>query len=224
MFALAVAAALVTPVSGPLDTVPDLAPESVIYAIDYEAVFQEPDPLWRPTVPPPAPVVVPGAIDYQAPVVPVVVTPPPPPPPPPAPPVAPSAPVAPGVDWIAVARTAPNGEVPAQALCGLSWDPGAVLRCDGAMALERAADAGMPRVAMTSTYRTYADQVAVKAARGAWAARPGTSNHGWGVAIDIPEPARSWLHQHPEYGWINPAWAKPGGAGMTEEWHFEYTG
>lgn len=81
---------------------------------------------------------------------------------------------------------------------------------------------GMPAVEITSTYRSYDQQVAVKASRGSWAARPGTSNHGYGVAIDTPEPARSWLHRNgAAYGWVNPAWAK---TEKFEPWHFEHNG
>jgi LAS superfamily LD-carboxypeptidase LdcB len=80
----------------------------------------------------------------------------------------------------------------------------------------------MPTVGMTDAYRSFDEQVAVKASRGGWAAKPGTSNHGHGVAIDIPEPARSWLHRNgASYGWVNPAWAK---SEKYEPWHFEYVG
>jgi hypothetical protein len=26
----------------------------------------------------------------------------------------------------------------------------------------------------------------------------------------------------PRYGWINPAWAQPGGSGPQEAWHWEF--
>ena len=52
-------------------------------------------------------------------------------------------------------------------------------------------------------------------------AKPGTSNHEGGDAIDVPEPTRTWLHRNgAAYGWINPAWAKR--AATLEPWHFEY--
>lgn len=38
---------------------------------------------------------------------------------------------------------------------------------------------------ISSTYRTYNDQIATKANRGVMAATPGWSNHGFGLAIDI---------------------------------------
>lgn len=165
-------------------------------------------------------VVVPSDVDFNpGETVASTVTLPPPPPPPPPPPT----PVFDVGAAVARAISAPNGQIPADALCGLSWDASALLRCDAAQALEAAAGAGMPTVAITSTYRSYADQVAVKAERGRFAATPGTSNHGHGVAIDMPEPARSWLHRYgAAYGWHNPAWAKD--PARLEVWHFEYTG
>ena len=45
---------------------------------------------------------------------------------------------------------------------------------------------------------------------------PGTSRHESGLALDLPEPARSWVRKHgAEYGWI-------GGLVRGEPWHFEY--
>lgn len=52
-------------------------------------------------------------------------------------------------------------------------------------------------------------------------ALPGTSLHEKGNALDLPEPARSWMHKHgEEYGWVNPPWAKL--PAFYEPWHFEY--
>ena len=80
---------------------------------------------------------------------------------------------------------------------------------------------------------------------GTAAARPGTSKHGWGQAIDLgPDSKRGdlgfgskdnpklpdvkekweWMDKNaPDYDWINPGWAKLRGAGY-EPWHFEYIG
>lgn len=60
-------------------------------------------------------------------------------------------------------------------------------------------------------------------------ASPGTSNHGWGLAVDLCPSAYSgdagrWLHEvGPAYGWANPAWAHRGGDGPCSPWHWEYT-
>lgn len=117
-----------------------------------------------------------------------------------------------------------NGQIPAEALCALWWSPGDLLRCDAAAALNDAVSAGMPVVPLTDSYRSLADQYAVKASLGALAAPPGTSVHGLGLAIDVPEPARSWLAaEGAAFGWVNPAWALPGGV-KPEPWHFEFVG
>ncbi|HWV79445.1 MAG TPA: M15 family metallopeptidase, partial [Isoptericola sp.] len=81
---------------------------------------------------------------------------------------------------------------------------------------------------ITDGFRSYSQQVATKAAKGYLAAVPGTSNHGWGLAVDIcPETYSGsrwdWLAANaPAYGWDNPDWARPGGS-KYEPWHWEYT-
>jgi LAS superfamily LD-carboxypeptidase LdcB len=63
------------------------------------------------------------------------------------------------------------------------------------------------------------------------AAKPGTSKHGWGQAMDIggfgKGPGNAyfdWMEINAKkYGWINPAWAKKPGPGY-EPWHWEYIG
>jgi hypothetical protein len=53
------------------------------------------------------------------------------------------------------------------------------------------------------------------------AAVPGTSNHGWGLAVDCPwAEAQAWLLRHgPDYGW-----AHDEGLRVGEPWHFRYIG
>lgn len=79
-------------------------------------------------------------------------------------------------------------------------------------------------------YRDYAGQVRMKqvwTARGKPnnAARPGTSNHGWGVAedLDVHLPGvLKWMHANgPKWGWDAPTWAVDG-IGTEENWHFEF--
>ena len=98
---------------------------------------------------------------------------------------------------------------------------------------------------VTSIFRTLEDQKRVQKSRGAAAAKPGTSAHGWGIAIDIRELYRlvdgsSNLEANKKarekdiykfiastgekYGWYNP-WRLADGAGKMDEcWHFEYWG
>ena len=53
------------------------------------------------------------------------------------------------------------------------------------------------------------------------AARPGTSNHGWGIAVDIPSAdAQAWIMRNgARYGWTNTE-----GARVNEPWHMGYVG
>ena len=77
---------------------------------------------------------------------------------------------------------------------------------------------------ISSTYRTYNDQIATKANRGVMAATPGWSNHGFGLAIDIRGTPleKRWIQQNgPQYGWWHPTWARPDGR-RPEDWHYEY--
>jgi hypothetical protein len=130
-----------------------------------------------------------------------------------------------------------NGELPVSALCPL-WDaPGEMLRADAAAAFNRMSKAfdgafGEP-LCVTASYRTYQRQVELYATMPAgYAAVPGTSNHGWGLAVDLcggiqvdNSPEHQWLLDHAAaFDWFHPAWAMPGGAGPHEPWHWEYAG
>lgn len=119
-----------------------------------------------------------------------------------------------------------NGLLPSSALCDLSFAPGEVLHCDAAAALERADSAYFAQTGthleVSSSYRSYGAQVATRYTKGGLAARPGTSNHGWGLAADFEPASAAWLRTHGEaYGWVHPRWARVGGA-KPESWHLEY--
>jgi LAS superfamily LD-carboxypeptidase LdcB len=128
-----------------------------------------------------------------------------------------------------------NGQIPDHLLSELPWAPGSVLRADAAhqlALLNEAFAAHFGRdLAITDSYRSYADQVAVKRSRGRWAAQPGTSNHGYGVAVDLGGGIASfgsaeyeWMRANAgEFGWENPAWAQQGGS-KPEPWHWEFSG
>lgn len=128
----------------------------------------------------------------------------------------------------------PNGLIPPSALCGVGIGSHA-LRCDAAQAfveMSRAHAAQTGRgLCITDSYRTFTSQVDLYRRKPALAAVPGTSNHGWGVAIDMcggvesfSSPAYRWMAQNgPSYGWVNPHWARQGG-GREEPWHWEYVG
>ncbi|GAB2489819.1 hypothetical protein GCM10027063_33890 [Promicromonospora xylanilytica] len=126
-----------------------------------------------------------------------------------------------------------NGRIPATVLCPLDFAPGHMLRCDAAERLTALSHAFMREfgypIPITDSYRSYVAQVAVAHAKPHLAAVPGTSNHGWGLAVDLSDPISGgtskeyvWLRVHgPDYGWDNPSWARRDGA-KPEPWHFEF--
>jgi hypothetical protein len=73
------------------------------------------------------------------------------------------------------------------------------------------------------SYRTYAEQQyfwnLYTSGRGNLAARPGTSNHGWGVAVDVATMTMARLiNQHgASFGWQK-RWSDA----PSEWWHFKY--
>lgn len=111
-----------------------------------------------------------------------------------------------------------NGRLPDSALA--LADTGAngpqLLRADVAAVWRSWLAQGMPAGCLTSGYRDRSEQAAEveRARRGETpsAAPVGTSFHGEGVAVDVAEPARAWLH----------AWGGPAAVFDTvrgEPWH-----
>ena len=126
----------------------------------------------------------------------------------------------------------PNGLIPPSAMCEIGVGSHR-LRCDAAaawraMAAAYAADLGT-RMCITDSYRPYASQVRLYGQKPALAAVPGTSNHGWGLAVDLcggiesfGTPQHTWLLANAgRFGWLHPDWAKQGN-GREEPWHWEY--
>lgn len=136
----------------------------------------------------------------------------------------------PGCDGIRRPATK-NGQIPADSLCTL-FDGHTRLRADAAVALAKLDEAYVAKfgsdMCLADGYRTLAQQYAVKAEKGGLAATPGTSNHGWGLAIDFCSRetvgARwTWLKENGSlYGFQNPSWAQAGGQGPHEPWHWEF--
>ena len=122
-----------------------------------------------------------------------------------------------------------NGRMSNDSMCTI-WDRQHLLRSDAAVALAELNHLFKLRfgrnVCLTSTYRTYAAQVRVKRERGYLAATPGTSNHGWGIALDLcrtdyrGEYGDWWRANAPAFGWHNPDWAKK--RSLYEPWHWEF--
>jgi len=148
--------------------------------------------------------------------------------------------------WVTSVPTADgdgsNGHMPAAAMCAIGWGTDQLgftqyLRCDAADALTALNDAYRAAFGasldLDLTYRSYADQVAMKAALGGLAATPGTSSHGLGLALDVQEWPETygfgteryqWLVTHgPTYGWYAPERVREGQP-FAEYWHFEYGG
>ncbi|MFV0287671.1 MAG: M15 family metallopeptidase [Demequina sp.] len=119
-----------------------------------------------------------------------------------------------------------NGNVSSDSLCEVDFAAGHSLQCDAAAALE-AADADYyaetgDHLTLTDSYRSYASQVRTRAIKGSLAATPGTSNHGWGMAVDLDYASATWLTENgARYGWVHPTWARSGGS-KPEWWHLEY--
>lgn len=114
-----------------------------------------------------------------------------------------------------------NGKLPASDLAPI---PGGELQKDAAAAWNAPggpADAGLRPGGSMSSYRTYEEQQyfwnLYQSGQGNLAAYPGTSNHGWGLAVDIPNAwEQSWIREHgPHFGWEKTE-------AFSEAWHFTY--
>jgi D-alanyl-D-alanine carboxypeptidase len=77
-------------------------------------------------------------------------------------------------------------------------------------------------IGITDSYRPYAEQVDLAKRKGLYsqgglAAKPGTSEHGWGMAadLDLNGKAQSWMQQNAaRYGFVNNV--------SRESWHWAY--
>lgn len=111
---------------------------------------------------------------------------------------------------------------------------------------ERSNFPGKNKIKIEAGYRTYASQVATKAKFGDSAATPGTSNHGWGLAVDIGgicsssmpfrnnkseryvgfrTPVYQWFFENSwQFGIYNPEGMRDGKGNVEEWWHWEFHG
>jgi cell wall-associated NlpC family hydrolase len=124
-----------------------------------------------------------------------------------------------------------NGRIPGEALCPVAR--GHALRCDAAAgyaAMSRAFEAafGGP-LCITDSYRPIGAQADAFRRKPGLAAVPGTSNHGWALAVDLCGGVQvagtrewTWMTRHAgAFGFVNPDWARPGGE-KPEPWHWEF--
>lgn len=128
-----------------------------------------------------------------------------------------------------------NGKIPTEVLDEIPWAKGEYLRPDAAADFNKLNAKFKAKfghnISVTDSYRTYAEQVDLKNRKGKWAAEPGTSNHGWAMALDLGSGINSfgteqynWMKDNAEkFGWKHPVWAEPGGS-LPEPWHWEYWG
>ena len=117
-----------------------------------------------------------------------------------------------------------NGRIPSTELSPIDgtsqrmWPPAA--RSFEAMRSAAAADG--VTIGITDSYRSYDGQVDVAARKGLYsqgglAAVPGTSRHGWGMALDLDldNAAQAWMREHGgQYGFVENV--------PRESWHWEY--
>jgi hypothetical protein len=125
-----------------------------------------------------------------------------------------------------------NGQIPPETLCALGVH-GHALRCDAAASYAQLDTAfraafGSP-LCITDSYRSLGGQIAAFYRKPALAAVPGTSNHGWALAVDLcgginiaGSPQWTWMTANAgRFGFVQPAWAGPAGE-KPEPWHWEY--
>jgi D-alanyl-D-alanine carboxypeptidase len=117
-----------------------------------------------------------------------------------------------------------NGRIPAGALQQVGTT-GHKLWAPAAESLTRMIDDAKKdgvHIGITDSYRPYTEQIDLAKRKGLYsqgglAAKPGTSEHGWGMAtdLDLNSSALSWMRQNGEkYGYVNNV--------PRESWHWAY--
>ncbi|WP_169983529.1 D-alanyl-D-alanine carboxypeptidase family protein [Microbispora sp. H10836] len=131
---------------------------------------------------------------------------------------------------ITQAEQYPNGLLPKNILCPLPQG-GETLRADAAIAFADLNIAYKKRfgtsICISDSYRSLSEQQSVYYRRPGFAATPGKSNHGLGLAVDLCGGVQNfrsaqfnWLEANGKrFGWFHPAWAY---SSPFEPWHWEY--
>ncbi|ADG89887.1 D-alanyl-D-alanine carboxypeptidase family protein [Thermobispora bispora] len=130
-----------------------------------------------------------------------------------------------------LAEQYPNGLLPREVLCPLPGKPNELLRADAAIALADLDLAFRKRfgrpLCVSDAYRSLAEQQAIYYRRPGYAAVPGRSNHGYGLAVDLCGGIQifrsaefNWMEANAKrFGWFHPDWAY---RSPFEPWHWEY--
>jgi len=125
----------------------------------------------------------------------------------------------------------PNGKMPDSALVTIPWAT-AFRVYAGALPALVALNAAYKakfgtNLKINSAYRTLAQQAIAVSEVGNLAGKPGTSYHGWGVALDFGgigsfnSKQYLWLKENAgKYGFVNP----PYNVKTGEYWHWQFTG
>ena len=117
-----------------------------------------------------------------------------------------------------------NGKIPATALESIGrgghrlWAPAA----DAFRTMTEAARKDGVTIGVTDSYRSYGEQVDLARRKGLYsqgglAAKPGTSEHGWGLSLDLDlgSKALTWMRRHAkEYGFSENV--------PREPWHWTF--
>jgi hypothetical protein len=129
-----------------------------------------------------------------------------------------------------------NGQIPAAELCPVPTARWHQARCDASEAFGDLTAAFKQQfghdLAVTDAYRSFVEQVQLKASKGFLAATPGYSNHGWGLAFDLGSgmndygsAAYAWLKSNGyRFGFFHPTWAEPDSPDFAkaEPWHWQF--
>jgi len=137
----------------------------------------------------------------------------------------------PGCDGVPPEVLTTNGNVAEEYLCVLP-NSSHMLRADAAEAFALMDEAYVANfgtaMCVTSGYRSYAQQAALRRQKPGLAAPAGSSEHGNGLAVDLCGGVQDegagywWLRENgPAFGFDNPPWARRGGS-KYEPWHWEY--
>ena len=131
-----------------------------------------------------------------------------------------------------------NGTIDQRALATMPWDTEKTLIAAPAVASLNKLNTAFKKefgqnLTIDLSYRTRSTQNHYWGELGPYiAARPGTSNHGWGTAVDFPETHDysfrgkyyKWLKKNSQkFGWVHRKNLEEGSP-YAEAWHFEYYG